>query len=166
MEPTACRSKPGFNTSSTAPGSIILLFEDVHRRTLSLSPLAQVLRDRETIGCEFEREFDWVKWRRFSAQTTAANVTDRRECLLTWSGRRDSNSRPHAPQACALPGCATSRLLLFSTSDDEQCQTEQKERCQSWHCLMPIVDFRIQGSPLNRHPQLRAKRQSLIDNRR
>src|ERR1041385_8024693 len=27
-----------------------------------------------------------------------------------WSGRRDSNSRPHAPQACALPGCATSRL--------------------------------------------------------
>src|SRR5882757_2885596 len=26
-----------------------------------------------------------------------------------WSGRRDLNSRPHAPQACALPGCATSR---------------------------------------------------------
>src|SRR5215471_13296791 len=28
-----------------------------------------------------------------------------------WSGRRDLNSRPHAPQACALPGCATSRRL-------------------------------------------------------
>jgi hypothetical protein len=28
-----------------------------------------------------------------------------------WSGRRDSNSRPHAPQACALPGCATSRQI-------------------------------------------------------
>src|SRR2546423_5719402 len=27
-----------------------------------------------------------------------------------WSGRLDSNQRPHAPQACALPGCATSRL--------------------------------------------------------
>src|SRR5215475_13883901 len=26
-----------------------------------------------------------------------------------WSGRRDLNSRPHAPQACALPGCATYR---------------------------------------------------------
>src|SRR5258707_2875324 len=26
-----------------------------------------------------------------------------------WSGRLDSNQRPHAPQACALPGCATSR---------------------------------------------------------
>src|ERR1700690_878033 len=26
-----------------------------------------------------------------------------------WSGRRDLNSRPLAPQASALPGCATSR---------------------------------------------------------
>src|SRR5437870_2851415 len=26
-----------------------------------------------------------------------------------WSGRLDLNQRPHAPQACALPGCATSR---------------------------------------------------------
>ena len=32
-----------------------------------------------------------------------------------WSGRRDSNSRPPAPKAGALPGCATPRhLLLFS----------------------------------------------------
>src|SRR5688572_1378332 len=29
---------------------------------------------------------------------------------MKWSGRLDSNQRPHAPQACALPGCATSRL--------------------------------------------------------
>src|SRR5439155_15168978 len=28
---------------------------------------------------------------------------------LKWSGRLDLNQRPHAPQACALPGCATSR---------------------------------------------------------
>src|SRR5262245_41476132 len=27
-----------------------------------------------------------------------------------WSGRRDSNSRPRAPKARALPGCATPRL--------------------------------------------------------
>src|ERR1017187_978480 len=36
-----------------------------------------------------------------------------------WSGRRDSNSRPLAPHASALPGCATSRLekqwMDFST---------------------------------------------------
>src|SRR4029079_6073847 len=28
---------------------------------------------------------------------------------LRWSGRRDSNSRPPAPKAGALPGCATPR---------------------------------------------------------
>src|ERR1035441_3447496 len=28
-----------------------------------------------------------------------------------WSGRRDSNSRPLAPHASALPGCAASRTL-------------------------------------------------------
>lgn len=31
------------------------------------------------------------------------------EILFEWSGRADLNRRPHAPQACALPGCATSR---------------------------------------------------------
>ena len=29
--------------------------------------------------------------------------------LVFWSGRRDSNSRPLAPHASALPGCATPR---------------------------------------------------------
>ena len=31
-----------------------------------------------------------------------------------WSGRLDLNQRPHAPQACALPGCATSRLSFVA----------------------------------------------------
>ena len=26
-----------------------------------------------------------------------------------WSGRLDSNQRPHGPEPCALPNCATSR---------------------------------------------------------
>ncbi len=30
-----------------------------------------------------------------------------------WSGRLDLNQRPHAPQACALPGCATSRPIAL-----------------------------------------------------
>src|SRR6185437_3967091 len=30
---------------------------------------------------------------------------------LEWSGRRDSNPRPSAPKADALPDCATPRLL-------------------------------------------------------
>ena len=34
----------------------------------------------------------------------------RAERILNWSGWPDLNRRPHAPQACALPGCATPRL--------------------------------------------------------
>ena len=30
---------------------------------------------------------------------------------ILWSGRRDSNTRPSAPKADALPGCATPRCL-------------------------------------------------------
>src|SRR3981189_2886373 len=30
-----------------------------------------------------------------------------------WSGRPDLNRGPHAPQACALPGCATPRLVIL-----------------------------------------------------
>ena len=28
---------------------------------------------------------------------------------ILWSGRLDSNQRPHGPEPCALPNCATSR---------------------------------------------------------
>ncbi len=31
-------------------------------------------------------------------------------CIGIWSGTRDSNSQPHAPKACALANCASSRL--------------------------------------------------------
>ena len=34
--------------------------------------------------------------------------------VLNWSGWRDSNSRPLAPHASALPGCATSRCIYSS----------------------------------------------------
>lgn len=32
-------------------------------------------------------------------------------CEINWSGRTDLNGRPLAPQASALPGCATPRLF-------------------------------------------------------
>ena len=32
------------------------------------------------------------------------------------SGRPDLNRRPHAPQACALPGCATPRVSAFANA--------------------------------------------------
>ena len=34
-------------------------------------------------------------------------------CIWKWSERRDSNSRPSAPKADALPGCATLRLAAI-----------------------------------------------------
>src|SRR5262245_42095029 len=43
-----------------------------------------------------------------------------------WSGRRDSNSRPHAPQACALPGCATSRQTVFSIAGKTALSNRRK----------------------------------------
>lgn len=36
-------------------------------------------------------------------------IRNPQSALKKWSGREDLNLRPHAPQACALPGCATSR---------------------------------------------------------
>src|SRR5262249_46326455 len=39
-----------------------------------------------------------------------------------WSGREDLNLRPHAPQACALPGCATSRRRANLASAIQNCQ--------------------------------------------
>src|SRR5215469_11367273 len=38
-------------------------------------------------------------------------LTPRKERIYRWSGWPDLNRRPHAPQACALPGCATPRPL-------------------------------------------------------
>src|SRR5580700_8018742 len=45
-----------------------------------------------------------------------------------WSGRRDSNPRPSAPKADALPDCATPRQLLLIVSRIDL-------RFRSPHCL-------------------------------
>ena len=45
----------------------------------------------------------------FQVPKTERSPRKRRSFL---SGRLDSNQRPHAPQTCALPGCATSRKWL------------------------------------------------------
>ena len=54
-----------------------------------------------------------------------------------WSGRPDLNRRPHAPQACALPGCATPR----------------PEELRSHRCGPPVC------SPAARAAKVRAPRQ-------
>ena len=47
--------------------------------------------------------------------TEKYNGTKPCKCLILlhnlWSGRGDLNPRPHAPEACALPGCATPRSM-------------------------------------------------------
>src|SRR5213594_2060242 len=43
---------------------------------------------------------------------------------LDWSGRLDLNQRPPAPQAGALPGCATPRNLYDATASDSICGSE------------------------------------------
>ena len=55
----------------------------------------------------------------------ALNLNTELRAFSIWSGRLDSNQRPHAPQACALPGCATSRNLFQVCLQKTICQTEK-----------------------------------------
>src|ERR1043165_2673074 len=78
--------------------------------TLSLFS-QRLLRRHATYGLEFSarRSFRYKcatgkKEPPIDGGSSPVDATD-----LIWSGRLDSNQRPHAPQACALPGCATSR---------------------------------------------------------
>ena len=45
-----------------------------------------------------------------SPPSSSVKLVEREE--VRWSGRRDSNPRPSAPKADALPGCATPRLTF------------------------------------------------------
>ena len=62
---------------------------------------------------EFDRSATQARTRRLADRWCpkknglAASLLTR---CLCWSGRRDSNSRPLAPHASALPGCATPRV--------------------------------------------------------
>ena len=48
-----------------------------------------------------------------------------------WSGRPDLNRGPHAPQACALPGCATPRPHLLSNSRLSLAFQQRQETAQA-----------------------------------
>ena len=50
--------------------------------------------------------------------------------VIRWSGRYDSNIRPSAPKADALPGCATPRRGITTVN----FLTIQWEYCQIYHC--------------------------------
>ena len=49
---------------------------------------------------------------------------------LYWSGRRDSNSRPLAPHASALPGCATPRKNESISEKTGPCPTLSAPVCR------------------------------------
>src|SRR5438034_6645655 len=55
--------------------------------------------------------------------------------ISCWSGRRDSNPRPSAPKADALPDCATPRLSLVyrieSASALKTCETCYESPCRT-----------------------------------
>src|SRR5208337_379282 len=63
-----------------------------------------------------------------------------------WSGRRDLNSRPHAPQACALPGCATSR----------------QNRLQKRAAEKPLQGYHLDSSSVKKQRRASRKSRSIL----
>ncbi len=76
--------------------------------TCSISNLKPAIR-----CLAFERRSNPLN-RRFNPHVSVhkKNVPFLRD-IFHWSEWRDLNPRPHAPQTCALPGCATFRLKNF-----------------------------------------------------
>src|SRR6266850_5837260 len=62
-----------------------------------------------------------------SSNTKGFSAKEIREAFLIWSGRRDSNSGPHPPQGCALPGCATSRQSYFSMNGKHPMSKRERD---------------------------------------
>ena len=71
---------------------------------------------------------------------------------LCWSGRRDSNPRPSAPKADALPGCATPRLtfsivsrMVFPLSSAAACDRRSVAgRKVDWSTMHPSPPTALQ----------------------
>src|SRR6185295_16513068 len=89
--------------------------------------------------------------------------------LMNWSGRLDSNQRPHAPQACALPGCATSRLpellscqrrivkllLTYFVRSLFSCSSkESNSRNSAANCFNPCLSSAVDGVTLGAKPSV------------
>jgi hypothetical protein len=71
----------------------------------------------------------------------------------SWSGRRDSNSRPLAPHASALPGCATSRpedrCQLPIRAADRRGRMIPESSVDALPCVFPMPCAWIRrGAPL------------------
>src|SRR5574337_684755 len=65
-----------------------------------------------------------------------------------WSGRRDSNSRPLAPHASALPGCATPRRGVDyrrGVAEGRRLHDEQRADRQQFGAQLPGCELRVIG---------------------
>jgi hypothetical protein len=61
----------------------------------------------------YYQSWGWY-FKKVEANGLQINTINFAPTLKIWSGWRDSNSRPTAPKAVALPGCATPRNLHIS----------------------------------------------------
>ena len=89
---------------------ILIELKGVIRTIRSKHPLQIIISGREEALKNCDRyKIDYsavaVKSRCVPGSVNKAYIINK----LLWSGRRDSNSRPSAPKADALPGCATPR---------------------------------------------------------
>ena len=60
-----------------------------------------------------------------------------------WSGRRDSNSRPIAPKATALPDCATPRFQRLGNPNDWKAQKYARS-IEGWQSLFELFSKTFQ----------------------
>src|SRR3989304_9585525 len=71
------------------------------------------------------------------------NQTAMDNCLIVWSGRRDSNSRPPAPHAGTLPGCATPRAWDYNRRECAH-RHKQKPAKSTLQNIDDVLDFLAQ----------------------
>ena len=69
-----------------------------------------------------------------------------------WSGRPDSNWRPHAPQTCTLTNCATSRFFKPSTS--RKAMPNSFKQCRD---TASIIQIECKGSANFRQYKIKAR---------
>ena len=62
---------------------------------------------------ELAQSFDDRIFNNASLKQKRPKAKSFKSLIFYWSGQQDSNLRPHAPQACTLPGCAMPRTALL-----------------------------------------------------
>ena len=68
--------------------------------------------------------------------------TKKRKWWNKWSERLDSNQRPHGPQPCALPDCATLRKLHFKCyASDSQAPSPLLSFPKDWQKIVLVSFF-------------------------